>query len=178
LAITKARREELVAQYLELVEKSEAIFLAEYKGMSVKRMEGLRKEVRSANGVFRVTKNTLLDIALRQASKPASSELLKGQLAAGFALDEAPAMAKTLVDFAKSEENFTLKGAIMGNVLLSAQQVEALANLPSLEQLRGQLVGVISAPARNLVSALANGVRQVVNVIDAYAKSEEAAESA
>lgn len=178
MAITKARREELVAQYLELIDKSQAIFLAEYKGMSVKRMEGLRREVRNANGALHVTKNTLLELALRQASRPTSSELLKGQLATGFALEAVPAMAKALVDFAKSEENFTVKGAILGDKLLSAEQVEALANLPTLDQLRGQLIGLVSAPARNLVSALASGVRQVVNVIDAYAKSEEAAEVA
>jgi len=167
-----------VASYLELIEKSEAIFLAEYTGLSVKGMEGLRKEVRNANGVFHVTKNTLLDLALRQAKRPSSSELLTGQLATGFALEEAPTLAKTLVEFAKKEENFSLKGAVMGNELLSAEQVESLANLPTLDQLRGQIIGLISAPAQSLAAALAAGVRQIVNVVDAYAKSEDIPEPA
>lgn len=178
MAITKERKDMLLASYLELIQKSEAIFLTEYTGLSVKGMEGLRKEVRNANGIFRVTKNTLLDLALKQADKPSSSELLTGQLATGFALEEAPTLAKALVDFARKEDNFSLRGAVMGNELLSAEQVEALASLPTLDQLRGQIVGLISAPAQNLASAVASGVRQVINVVDAYAQSEDAAEPA
>jgi large subunit ribosomal protein L10 len=178
LAITKERKELLLAKYTELLEKSEAIFLADYTGLSVKGMEGLRKEVRAANGVFHVTKNTILDLALKQADKPSSSELLTGQLATGFALEEAPSLAKTLVDFAKKEESFSLKGAVMGNELLTTAQVESLASLPSLDQLRGQIVGLISAPAQGLATAMAAGLRQVVNVVDAYAKSEDAPEAA
>ena len=174
----KAKREELVANYQELIEKSDALFLAEYTGMSVKSMEGLRKEVRDANGVIQVTKNTLLTLALQRANKPAPPELLTGQLATGFALDEAPTLAKKLVDFAKGEDNLSLKGGILGDELLSAEQIEALANLPTLDQLRAQIIGLINAPAQNLVSTVTNGVRQVINVIDAYATSEESAEAA
>ena len=178
MAITKQRKDMLLASYVELIEKSEAIFLAEYTGLSVQEMERLRREVRNANGIFRVTKNRILDLALKQAARPSSSELLTGQLATGFALEEAPTLAKTLVDFAKKEESFSLKGAVMGDDILTAQQVEALASLPTLDQLRGQIVGLIGAPAQNLASTLASGVRQLINVMDAYATSEDAAEPA
>jgi len=168
----------LVAQYQELIEQSRAIFLAEYTGMSVKGMEALRKEVRSVNGAFYVTKNTLLYNALRQADRPTPADLLTGQTATGFALEEVPTMAKTLVDYAGKEETFTLKGGILGQELLTVEQIEALANLPSLDQLRAQLIGLINAPAQGIVSLLTNGVRQIVNVVDAYAKSEDAPEAA
>jgi large subunit ribosomal protein L10 len=72
----------------------------------------------------------------------------------------------------------TLRGGIFGDEVLSYDQVKALAELPSLPELRAQILGLINAPAQNIVSALTNGVRQVVNVIDAYAKSEDAAEAA
>ncbi|MEZ4643667.1 MAG: 50S ribosomal protein L10 [Chloroflexota bacterium] len=179
MAISKARKEELVAQYLELLEKSDAIFLAEYTGMNMKAMNALRDKVYEANGAFHVTKNTLLGYALEQSNMPVPETLLTGQVATGFALGEVPAMAKTLVDFAKSEERLQLRGGIMGSNMLTAQEVEALANLPSLDQLRAQLIGLINAPAQNIVSAVTNGVRQLINVFDAYAKSEdEAAEAA
>jgi large subunit ribosomal protein L10 len=178
LAISKARKDELVAQYKELVEQSRAIFLTEYTGMSVKGMEALRKEVRTANGAFYVTKNTLLQTALQQADMPAPADLLIGQTATGFALEEVPAMAKALVDYADKEDAFVLKGGILGDDLLSVEQIEALANLPSLDQLRAQIVGLINAPAQGIVSLVTNGVRQIVNVVDAYAKSEDAPEAA
>jgi large subunit ribosomal protein L10 len=178
LAISKARKEELVAEYTNLINQSKAIFLAEYGGMSVKSLEGLRNEVRKVNGSFYVTKNTLLIYSLQQANRPVPEELLLGQVATGFALDEVPAMAKTLVDYARTQEFMKLKGGILGDKILSAEQIEALANLPPLDQLRAQIIGLINAPAQGIVSALTNGVRQVVNVLDAYAKSEEAAEAA
>jgi large subunit ribosomal protein L10 len=178
LAISKARKDELVAQYGELIGQSKAIFMADYTGMSVKGMEALRHKVREADGAFHVTKKTLLKYALEQADRPVPEELMDGQLAAGFAMDQVPTLAKVLVDFAKSDEKLALKGGIYGNDVLSYDQVKALADLPSLPELRAQLLGLINTPAQNFVSVVASGVRQVVNVIDAYAKSEETAEAA
>lgn len=178
MAISKVRKEELVTQYQELIENSRAIFMTEYTGMSVKAMESLRQVVRESNGAFHVTKKTLLKLALEESGKPVPEELMNGQLAAGFAIEEVPTMAKALVKFAKDEEALTLVGGIFGNEVLSFAQVEALADLPSLPEVRAQILGLLNAPAQNIVSVLTNGVRQVVNVIDAFAKSEQTAEAA
>ena len=178
MAISKTRKEELLAQYGDLIGKSDAIFLAEYAGMSVKAMNSLRDEVYKADGAFHVTKNTLLKRALEDAARSVPEDMLLGQLASGFALGEAPTLAKALVDFAKKEDNLTLKGGFLGDELLTADQIEALAKLPSLDQLRSQLIGLINGPAQGIVSAVTNGVRQVVNVLDAYAKEEGEAEAA
>ena len=177
MAINKERKDYLVAQYIELLEQSEAIFLTEYTGMDVKQMQQIRGDVRKVDGAYHVTKNTLLLYALEQTGKPAPADQLSGQLATGFALKEAPTVAKALVDFAKSQETFTIRGGILGDEWLTAEQVEALAKLPTLDELRAQLIGLIQAPARNIAATLASGVRQVVNVLDAYAKQEETEES-
>ncbi|MCA9993316.1 MAG: 50S ribosomal protein L10 [Ardenticatenaceae bacterium] len=177
MAITKARREELLAQYIDLLNQSQAVFLTEFSAMEVKRMEELRAEVRKADGRFYVTKNTLLRIALQETGRPVPEDLLKGQTSASFALGEAPALAKAISEFAKSEEKLTLKGGILNKDLLTSEQVEALAQLPSLDQLRAQIIGLISAPAQNITSAVANGVRQLINVLDAYAKKDDNAEA-
>jgi large subunit ribosomal protein L10 len=174
LAITKQRKDQLVSEYVELIEQSRAIFLADYMGLSVKEMETLRDKVREANGQMSVTKNTLLRIALEQSERDIPEDLLIGQTATGFALGEAPALAKILVEQAKANDKLTLRGAIVGNQILSAAEVEALSKLPSLEQLRAQIIGLIGTPAQGIASALSNGVRQVVNVLDAYSKTEEA----
>lgn len=173
MAISKERKEELVAQYKELIEQSDAIFLTEYGGMSVKDMQALRGKLREADGKFYVTKNTLFSLALEESDLPAPGELLVGQVGSGFSMGEAPSLAKALVNFAEDEDNLTIKGGIMDNRVLSVSEIEALAKLPSLDQLRAQILGLIDGPARGLVSVVNNGVTQVVNVVDAYAKSEE-----
>ncbi len=178
MAISRARKEELITQYGELIEKSDAIFLAEYTGMSVKSMENLRVEVDKAEGVFHVTKNTLMQFALEQAEVSIPENLLLGQLATGFALEEVPSLAKALVDFANKEDSLTLKGGFLGPKFLTVTEIEALAKLPTLDQLRGQILGLINAPAQNIAGVVAGGVRQVVNVLDAYAKKEEGAAEA
>jgi large subunit ribosomal protein L10 len=154
------------------------MILAEYTGMSVKALEALRIEVDKVDGKFHVTKNTLLQLALEEANITVPENVLNGQLATGFALEEAQSLAKTLVDFAAKEQAFNVKGGFLGKDFVTAEQIEALAKMPSLDQLRAQLIGLINAPAQNVAGVIAGGVRQVVNVIDAYAKLDEAAEAA
>lgn len=172
MAITKTRKDELVAHYVELLNRSSAVFVAEYKGMSVKQVEALRTKVIEAGGALHVTKNTLLGVALEQTGHPVPEALLTGQLATGFVFDDLPAMAKLFSEHKKEVDKFVLRGGVMGQEILSAENVEALSKLPSLDQLRAQLIGMINSPAQSLVSAVANGVRQVINVLDAYAKKE------
>lgn len=173
MAISKARRSELKESYVELIGQSKAVILTEFNQLQVKKMEALRDDIIKIDGRFHVTKNTLLGLALEETGRPVPGNLLKGPTAAGFALGEVPAIAKAFVDYAKAEEGFSIKGGILDQRILSTADVEALASLPPLEVLRAQLIGMISSPSRGIVSALANGVRQVINVVDAYAKSED-----
>ena len=178
MPISRSRKEELVAQYVDLIDRSSAVFIAEYKGMSVSQVEQLRGAVREADGSLHVAKNTLMRVAFEQAGKPIPSQLSSGQTAVGFALGEAPTMAKALSKFAKAEDLFVLQGGFMDSAELSVDDVTNLAELPSLDELRAQILGVLQAPARNVASVIAGGVRQVVNVIDAYSKTDEAAPEA
>jgi large subunit ribosomal protein L10 len=177
LAISRERKEELVEQYVELLNQSRAMFLAEYSGVTVSQLEKLRSDVRNADGAFHITKNSLLVLALEQSGQTVPEELLLGQTAAGFALGELPTMAKTLVDFADNVEMFSLKGGLMDGSLLTPDAIEAMAKLPSLDELRAQIIGLINAPAQNVTSTVANGVRQLINVVNAYATQEDAAEA-
>lgn len=172
MAISRNRKEELISEYVDLLKQSRAVFLTQYSGLSVKEMQDLRASVRKAEGAFIVTKNTLMLRALEQAGLPSPSEKLVGQLATGFALNEVPSLAKALTDYMKEDELLSIKFGILGDKLLSAEEIEELAKLPSLDELRGQILGLIQAPARNMAMVLASGVRQVVNVMDAYARSE------
>lgn len=174
MAISKQRKEELLEQYEALLDQSDAIFLTEYTGLNVKQVETLRRRAREAGGAFHITKNTLLIKALEDKGMPVPADLLAGQVATAFAMHDVPAVAKAFMDFAKDEQKLIIRGGVMGNRSLSRDDVEALAKLPPLEIIRAQFLGILSAPAQGIASALANGVRQVVNVLDAYAKKDEA----
>jgi large subunit ribosomal protein L10 len=170
LAITKKRRAELIRQYGELLKKSEALFIASYNGLDVKGVEQLRRKVRESSGDFRIVKNTLAALALKQAGLPVPEDMLVGSSAIGFAFSDVPGVAKALNDYAKDSEFVKVKGAVMGSKLLNPKQVTALASLPPLPVVRAQLLGLINTPATRLAGTLAGGVRQVVNVIKAYSE--------
>lgn len=172
MAITKKRRSELVRQYDELVKKSEALFIATYNGLDVKGIEQLRRKVRESSGEFRVVKNTLAAIALRQAGLPVPEDMLIGSSAIGFAFSDVPGVAKALSDFARDSEFVKVKGGVMGQKLLNPKEVNALASLPPLPVVRAQLLGVINAPATRLAGITASGVRQLVNVVKAYSEKD------
>lgn len=178
MAITREKKEALLKEYTENIEKSSAIFLTQYQGIEVNAMTGLRRKLRKADGGFIVVKNTLAKRALSESGLEGKEieALLEGPVGISFCFGDPPPVAKTLVDFANDFETFEIKGGLLGNVFLSKDKVDNLAKLPPLEVIRAQLLGIISAPASQLLGVVANGVRQVVNVIDAYAQSEESDE--
>ncbi len=169
MAITKERKQELVAQYAELLSRSKAVIFAEYRGMSNAQMTALRRTLREAGGAYHVTKLSLLKLALAEAGHSLPETALRGApIAVSFCLEEVPPVAKALVDHARENELLVLRGGLMGSNWLSAQDVQALAELPPLDVLRAQLIGLLDAPAANLVGVIQAGVAQIVNVLNAY----------
>lgn len=175
MAISREKKEQLLKQYKENLEKSSAIFLTQSQGIPVNDMTVLRRKLREANGSYSIIKNTLAKKALNEVGLNGKEieALLEGPVGVSFCYGNLPPVAKTLVDFAKDIEVFEIKGGLLGNKFLSEDQIKELADLPPLEVIRAQLLGVLSAPASQLVGVVASGVRQVVNVLDAYAKSAE-----
>ncbi|MBI3244561.1 MAG: 50S ribosomal protein L10 [Chloroflexi bacterium] len=173
MAITKKRRSELVQEYGELLKKSEALIITSYSGLNMKGIDTLRGKVRDASGEFHIVKNTLAALALKEAGLPVPEDVLTGSSAIGFAFKDVPAVAKAIADFAKDSEFVKVKGAVMGSKTLSIKQVEALASLPPLPVVRAQLLGLLNTPATRLTGAIAGGVRQIVNVVKAYADKEQ-----
>ncbi len=174
MAITRERKDELVKTYAELIQKSQGMILIEYRGLGMKGMDPLRRKVREASGELHVVKNTLARLALQQAGYSAPETLLTQTTAVAFAFQDAPAVAKVLTGIAKDSEFVKVKGALLGNNVLGPKDVEALAELPPLPVVRGQLLGMLSTPASRLVGVVASGVRQVVNVVKAYADKDSA----
>ena len=158
--------------YAELIQKCEGMILVEYRGLDIKSMDPLRRKVREASGELHVVKNTLAKLALRRSGRAAPDDLFTQTTAIGFAFADLPAVAKALTTFARDSEFVRVKGGLLGSQLLTADDVKALAELPPLPVVRAQILGLLSAPASRLTSAIAGGVRQVVNVVKAYADKE------
>jgi large subunit ribosomal protein L10 len=178
LALSKERKNELVAQYIEQLERGQGIILTDYKGLDVSEMSRIRNALRPIGGQFQVVKNRLLLLALKEVGISLPDEWLVEPTAVGFCYDEVPAAAKILVDTAKDTKVLRIKGGWMGAAPLSADQVSDIADLPSREVLLAQALGAINAPASQVVGVIASGIRQIVNVLQAYVeKLEESAGS-
>jgi large subunit ribosomal protein L10 len=176
LAISREKKEQLVQKYVDRLKDSEAIIITDYRDLTVSGLEELRGKIREAEGGFAVVKNTLARRALSEAGLAVPDEMLFGPVGIGFCGSNIPGVAKAFADFAKDNEILEIKGGLMGDKVITEDDVKNLAKLPSLDVLRAQMLGLINAPASQLVGVVAGGVRQMVNVLNAY--SEQGGEAA
>lgn len=179
MAITRAKKEELVKGYVDQLNNSEAIIITGYSGLTVSQLQQLRAKIREADGSFSIVKNTLARRAFEEVGLPVVDELLTGPIGVGFCHQNVTGVAKAIADFSKANDLLTIKGGLMGNKVIDEAAVKNLASLPSIDVLRAQLLGLINAPASQLAGVVAGGVRQLVNVFNAYAEqgSETPAEA-
>jgi large subunit ribosomal protein L10 len=170
LAISKGRKDDIVAQVVQRAKTSKALFVTEYKGLKVKDLDILRSKLRETDAEFHIIKNTLAQLALKEAGIEFSKEAFEGSTAICFAFNDVQTSAKVVLDAAKGSEFFKVKGGILDNRPINEAGVKALADLPPLPVMRAQLLGVLSAPASKLVRTLAEPARQIAAVIKAYAE--------
>ena len=170
MAISRKKKESLVENYIDRLKDSEGVIITEYRGTKVTELEQLRKRIREADGSFAIVKNTLARRALAEAGLPVPEDLLIGPVGIGFCHHNITGVAKAMTSYAKENELVVIKGGLMGETIINSAAVKSLADLPSIEVLRAQLLGLINTPATRLAGVLAGSVRQVVNVVNAYAE--------
>ncbi len=169
MAISRERKEELVAQYTELLSTSDGFIVTEYRGLSVAKLDDLRNALGESDGVYTITKNTLFRIALEQNNWPIPESLLEGPTAVAFGGSNLPGVAKIVRGFVKDNADlFIIKGGVMAGSVFAAKDVEAIADLPTMDEIRAQLAGLIVMPASQIAGLLQSATSQVVNVIQAY----------
>jgi large subunit ribosomal protein L10 len=178
LAITKKRKNELVEEYIAWVNESQAVILTEYSGLTMKQLDDLRSKSRDAGGEFHIVKNTLGEVAFEQLGIQLPENFLAGSTAVAFAFKDAPALAKVLQEFARTNEFVKIKGGLLEKHAISASDVKSLAELPPLPVIRAQLLGVLMAPASKLVRTLAEPARQVASVLKSYSEKDGASSPA
>lgn len=167
MAISKETKEARVAQYKELLEASQAIVITQYRALTMGQMNDLRARLREVDAKFQVTKNTLFQIALAEQGSPTLDDLLVGTTAVGYITGNVPPGVKVILSFAEESKALDVKGALMGDRVLTAEEVIALSRLPSREELLALLVSRLQSPIYGLVSVLNGPMRGLVYALKA-----------
>jgi large subunit ribosomal protein L10 len=176
LPITREKKEELVAEYRELIRNSGALVFTNYRGTKVKQINSLRGRMKDIGGDYVVTKNTLLGIALEQEGRARPEELLAGPNGVVFTSDDVAKSVTALKDWIKEAKVVEITGALLENSALNAEAAEKLSELPTREQVLAQILGTVNAPASSLVRIINAPLASLVRVINAHAeKMQEAA---
>ncbi len=177
MPVTRERKAELVDELTKELEQSQAVIITNYRTLKVSDLQGIRNELRGMQAGYHVAKNTLLEIALKQAGLPAPAELLEGPTAVAFLRQDLSGPAKRLNTFFKEKE-LPIRGAIVGQTVYDAKGVEDLANLPGRTELYGSILGSLQGPASSLVGVLNGALSQLVYVLQAKADQGESAPAA
>lgn len=170
----RAGKEELVSTLNTVLTSAGVVVVAHYSGLTVAHMQKLRKDAKAAGASVRVAKNRLVKIALDGTEVSSISAFLKGPTVLCYSKDPVAA-SKVAVDFAKANDKLVILGGAMGKTALNADGVKALATMPSLDELRGKLVGLIAAPATRIAQLTTAPAAKLARVFGAYAKRDEAA---
>jgi large subunit ribosomal protein L10 len=166
--LTRQQKEEQVAELKDKFERATSVFVADYKGLGVAQMETLRGDLRKAEASeFRVAKNSVLRLASNGGPAEGLQEHFSGTTSIAMSFGDPVALAKTLVDYAKDNEAFELRSALVDGEVLDDAGIKHLSTLPSLDELRGKIVGLLQAPAGKLARLLNEPGGQLARVMSA-----------
>lgn len=170
----RSQKEELVASLHRTFADTNLVIVTQQSGMTVAEVSDLRRKMRDAGASYKVTKNRLTRLALEGTKYEALKDMFTGPTAVAVSVDPVAA-AKVCVAFAKANEKLIIVGGAMGETQLDAGGIQALATLPSLDQLRGKLIGLLQAPATKVAGVVQAPAAQLARIFSAYSSQGEAA---
>ena len=171
--VDRAAKKEAVTQLSEVFKTSNVVVVAHYAGLTVGQMQNLRKQARQAGVSVQVAKNRLAKIALEGTDVASVAPLLKGPTVIAYSGDPVAA-PKVAIDFAKTHDKFVILGGAMGKTALNPDGVKALAALPSLDELRAKIIGLLQAPATKIAQLVNAPAAKLARVVQAYATKSDA----
>jgi large subunit ribosomal protein L10 len=172
--VDRSQKQKLVDSLHDVLAGTELVVVTQQVGLTVAEVTNLRRQMREAGASFKVTKNRLARRALEGTKFAKLVPLFKGPTAVAYSTDPVAA-AKVAVNYANANEKLTIVGGAMGETLLDSQGVKALATLPSLNELRSKLIGLLQTPATRVAQVLQAPAGQLARVVGAYANKGEAA---
>jgi large subunit ribosomal protein L10 len=172
--VDRAEKSELVTELNGVFSTAAVVVVAHYSGLTVNQMSDLRSRMNKAGASFKVTKNRLAKLALDGTPMKEIDDLFAGPTAIAYSNDPVAA-PKVAIEFAKDNQKLVILGGAMGETVLDAKAVKQLADLPSLDELRAKIVGMIQTPATRIAGVLQAPAGQLARVLNAYATKSEAA---
>lgn len=173
------RKVDQVAELSDKLSRAQLMLVADYRGLTVAEITALRKRLRDSGAEFIVAKNTLVQIAAKQAGREGLESILLGPTAVAFAYDDAPATAKAINDFNKGPKQIAVRGGMLGASILSGDVLDQVSKMPSRQQVLAQIVGGVSSPMAGVVGVLNAAVTNVLYAlqgrIDQLQPAEETA---
>jgi large subunit ribosomal protein L10 len=173
--LTRAQKEDQITDLREKFTRASCVYLADYRGIDVQAATALRRQIRTAGGgefEYRVTKNCVLRLAASDTPVENIASHFQGPTAIALSFGDPVGLAKVLTDFAKDHEVFDLKAGVLEGRAVDADEIAKLAMLPSLDQLRGMIIGLIQAPATKLARLIAEPGGQIARVLAARGREE------
>ena len=167
---TRQQKEQLVKDLAEKIKDSKAAVFSDFKGLTVKKLTDLRRELREHGVDFQVLKKTLITIALRDAGIEMDAKNLSGQIAVAVSVGDEVEAAKIIAKAAKANDNLKIVGGLLGKSVLTDEEVVALSKLPGKDELLAKLVGTLNAPVSGFVNVLAGNIRGLVQVLKAVSE--------
>ena len=173
MAITRQKKEDLVASLVTKLQTAKSVVFTDYRGLTVEELDDVRNKLRAEGVEFKVVKNTLFKIASKEAGIELSADATHNHpVAVAFGMEDEVAPAKITFDYSKKNDKLTIVGGVLEGKEISDIMVKSLAALPTREQLYGQLVGVLAAPMSGMVNVLAGNIRGLVNVLNAVVETK------
>lgn len=169
----RAEKSELVTSLQQVFQNTNVVVVCHYAGLTVAQMSALRRQMRQAGASVKVAKNRIAKIALEGTDVASISSLLKGPTLIAYSGDPVAA-PKIAIEFAKANEQLVILGGAMGTTALDPNGVKALASLPSLDELRAKIVGLVQAPATKIAQVVNAPAAKVARVFGAYAAKDAA----
>jgi len=166
--VDRAAKAELVTALHDVFKDTGVVVVAHYAGMTVAQMTDYRRKIKAAGGFVRVAKNRLAKIAAKDTDSAAIVHLFKGQTCLAYSKDPIAA-ARIAVQYAKTNDKLVILGGTMGSTVLNPANVKALAELPSLDELRAKLIGLLNAPATKIARTIMEPGAKLARVIQAKA---------
>jgi large subunit ribosomal protein L10 len=171
--VDRTEKAELVSEYRQLFQNSALVVVTHYAGMTVSEMTAFRGQLRKAGANYKVSKNRLTRLALEDTNFKGIADLFTGPTGIAFSVDPIAA-AKVAVDYAKTNEKLVILGGAFNGQVLDTNGIKTLASLPSLDELRAKILGMIQTPATRIAGILQAPAGQVARVIGAYGAKEAA----
>ena len=173
MAITREKKEQLVAQYKEAIDSASAMVFTDFRGVSVSQIQSLRTKLQDSGTKYMVVKNTLLGIALEESGYPKPEELLSGPNGVAFLGEDIGQGVTAIEDWIKAEKILEINGAVLDQSVLDTKGAEALADLPTKEQTLSMVLGAISAPSSSLVRMINGPGSSLVRVLNAHVEKQQ-----